>query len=55
MLAMSTKMTSDLIIYRSANEHIKQHGEDAPIHADMKAYKTLEAGDLNGKAMVPSE
>ena len=26
-------MTSDLDIYRSAQALIKQHGEDAPIHA----------------------
>jgi hypothetical protein len=28
---------------------VKQHGEDAPIHAAMKADKMLEAGDLDGK------
>jgi len=26
-------MTSPIDIYRTANELIKQHGEDAPIHA----------------------
>ncbi len=30
-------MTSDLDTYRAANELIKQHGEDAPIHAAMRA------------------
>jgi hypothetical protein len=30
-------MTSDLDIYRSANLLVKQHGEDAPIHAAMRA------------------
>ncbi len=29
-------MTSELDIYRSANLLVKQHGEDAPIHAAMK-------------------
>ncbi len=43
-------MTSDLDIYRSANELIKQHGEDAPIHAAMRADKLMEAGDMEGEA-----
>ena len=30
-------MTSDLDIYRSANILIKRHGQDAPIHAAMRA------------------
>ncbi len=30
-------MTSDLDIYRSAQALVKQHGEDAPIHAAMRA------------------
>ncbi len=30
-------MTSDLDIYRSANLLVKQHGQDAPIHAAMRA------------------
>ncbi len=44
-------MTSDLDIYRSANELIKQHGEDAPIHAAQRADELLEAGDMEGKAV----
>ncbi len=40
----------DLDIYRTANELIKQHGEDAPIHAAMRADELLEAGDLEGQA-----
>ena len=43
-------MTSDLDIYRTANELIKQHGADAPIHAAMRADELLEAGDLDGLA-----
>ena len=43
-------MTSDLDIYRSANLLVKQHGEDAPIEAAMRADATLEAGDLDGCA-----
>jgi len=41
-------MISDLDIYRSANLLVKQHGEDAPIHAAMKADAMLEMGDLGG-------
>jgi len=43
-------MTSDIDIYRAANELIKQHGADAPIHAAMQADELLEAGDLDGQA-----
>ncbi len=32
----------DLDIYRSANELIEQHGEDAPLHAAMRADELLE-------------
>ncbi len=41
-------MTSDLDIYRSANELIEQHGEDALIHAAMRADELMEAGDMEG-------
>ncbi len=44
-------MTSDLDIYRSVNELIKQHGHEAPIHAAMRADELLEAGDMDGKAV----
>ena len=44
-------MTSDLDIYRSANELIKQHGEDAPILAAMRADERLAAGDMEGEAV----
>ncbi len=44
-------MTSDLDIYRSAQALIKRHGEDAPIHAAMKADAMLEKGDLDGCAV----
>jgi hypothetical protein len=43
-------MTSDIDIFRSANILVKQHGEDAPIHAAMRADAMLEAGDLDGYA-----
>ncbi len=44
-------MTSDLDIYRSANELIEQHGEDAPLHAAMRADELMEAGDMEGRAV----
>ncbi len=45
-------MTSDLDIYRSAKLLIDQHGEDAPIFAAQQADRCLEAGDLDGKAVL---
>ncbi len=38
-------MTSDLDIYRSANLLVKRHGQDAPIHAAMRADAMLDRGD----------
>ena len=43
-------MTSDLDIYRSANELIEQHGEAADIEAAMRADECLAAGDMEGEA-----
>ena len=45
-------MTSDLDIYRSAQVLVKQHGQDTPIEAAMRADAMLEAGDLDGCAML---
>ncbi len=44
-------MTSDLDIYRSANELIEQHGEDAPIHAAVRADELMETSDMDGRAV----
>ncbi len=44
-------MTSDLDIYRSANELIKQHDEDADIEAAMRADELMDAGDMEGEAV----
>ncbi len=46
-------MTSDLDIYRSAQALVKQHGEDAPIEAAMRADAMLEKGNLDGCAVYP--
>ena len=42
-------MVSDIDIFRSANAVIREHGQDAPIHAAMRADALLEAGDLDGQ------
>ena len=44
-------MTSDLDIFRSANELIKQHGDAADMEAAMKADERLAAGDMEGEAV----
>ena len=44
-------MTSDLDIYRSAHELIKQHGEAADIEAAMRVDAHLAAGDMEGEAV----
>ena len=44
-------MIPDLDIFRSAQVLVKQHGQDAPIHAALEADAMLEAGDLGGYAV----
>ena len=44
-------VTSDLDVYRAANELIEQHGEDAPIHAAMRADELMATGDMEGVAV----
>lgn len=41
----------DVDVYRSAAAFIKQHGDEAPIHAAMKADDMLERGDMDGRAV----
>ena len=43
-------MIPDLDIYRSAQVLVKRHGEDAPIHAAMRADAMLDGDDLGGLA-----
>ncbi len=43
-------MTDDKDTYRTAKLLIDQHGDDAPIHAAMRADAMLDAGDLDGLA-----
>ena len=42
------RMLSDWELWACANELIRQHGADAPIHAAMKADEMLERPDLDG-------
>ena len=44
-------MIPDLDIYRSAQVLVKRHGEDAAIHAAMRADAMLDKGDLDGYAV----
>ena len=44
-------MTSDLDVFRAAQRLIERHGEDAPIHAAMRADALLEQGDMESKAV----
>ena len=41
-------MTSDLDIYRAANELMHQYGDEAAIRAAMRAASLAEEGDLDG-------
>ncbi len=44
-------MTSDIDVYRSAKLLIDQHGDEAPIHAAMRADAMLDKGDLDGQVV----
>ncbi len=44
-------MTSDIDVYRSAKLLVDQHGDEAPIHAAMRADAMLDAGDLDGQVV----
>lgn len=44
-------MTSDLDIYRTARELIRQHGADGALPASMRYDELLEAGDIEGSAV----
>ena len=43
-------MIPDLDIFRSANVLVREHGQDAPIEAAMRADAMLDKGDLDGYA-----
>ena len=43
--------TSGLDIFRTASLLIEQHGEEAAIHAAMRADELLDSGDIEGQAV----
>ena len=46
-MAEGAEIIPDLDIYRSTQVLVKRHGEDAPVHAAMRADARLERGDLD--------
>ena len=44
-------MTDDIDMYRSAKLLVGRHGEDAPIHAAMRADELMDTGDMDGRAV----
>ena len=48
-------MTSDLDIFRSANVLIREHGDDAPIHAAQQAGRLLSEALAAVEAAVGAE
>ncbi len=44
-------MSSDLDAYRTANILIREHGQEAPIQAAMRADAMLEKGDMDRYAV----
>ena len=50
-MAKIEAMIPDLDIWRSARVLVTQCGQDAPIHAAMRADAMLDKGDLDGAAV----
>ena len=50
MAAWETMSVAEIDIWRSVKLLIDQHGDEAPIHAAMKADAMLDKGDLDGRA-----
>ena len=44
-------MTSDLDIWRAAQATIQVYGDEAGIHAAMRADELMAAGDMDGRAV----
>ena len=42
-------MPEEIDIYRSAKLLVEKHGDDAPIHAAMRADEMLDTGNMDGK------
>ena len=44
-------MTDDIDICRAAKLLVDRHGDDAPIHAAMRADELMDQGDMEGRAV----
>ena len=44
-------MTDDIDVYRAAKLLVDRHGEDAPIHAAVRADELMDAGHMDGRAV----
>ena len=44
-------MTDDIDIYRAAKVMIDRHGDDAPVHAAVRADAMLDRGDMEARAV----
>ena len=42
-------MIEEIDIWRSAALLVKHHGDEAPVHAAMRAEELLDAGDIDGQ------
>jgi hypothetical protein len=49
MAEVTTAMNSEREIYGVAKTYLREHGEDAVIHAALRADALLDAGDLDGQ------
>lgn len=48
---LAQEETKDLDIYRTAQLLIEQHGDEASIHAAMRADELMDRGDMDGRAV----
>jgi hypothetical protein len=44
-------MIEPIVIWRSANEMIKRHGDQAPLECAIRADELLESGDVMGQTV----
>ena len=47
---MKSPVTDDIDIYRAAKVMLDRHGDDAPVHAAMRADAMSDRGDMEGRA-----
>ena len=51
MAQVETVMLSDLEVYRAAQATISRYGDEATVHAAMRADELMAAGDMEGRAV----